>query len=127
MEFTEILEILVLTAIVIELFSLYNHHKLDNRIDAHLLESNECISKSNETTRILDEHMIRFDEHINKINEHMSRVDEHMVRFDEHINGIDEHMVRFNTNLNNINDLMIRLDEHIHALLDEHVSNRTKI
>ena len=38
MEFTSIVEILVLMAIGIEVFALYSHSKMSNRIDEHMLD-----------------------------------------------------------------------------------------
>ena len=114
----EILELIVIGAITIELFALYNHTKLSNRIDEHILENNETIANSNEMMKKLDEHMIRFDEHINGSNEHINGIDEHMIRF-------DEHLADTNTHLNNYHEMMVKLDDRIHALLDEYLKEYT--
>ena len=115
---TEILEIIVLGAIAIELFSLYRHTKLENRIDEHILDANESFAKANEMMTKVDVHMIRFDEHITRINEYMKGIDEHMIRF-------DEHLADTNTHLNNFHEIMTKLDEHVHALLNEYLKEYT--
>ncbi|UCH37144.1 MAG: hypothetical protein JSV76_05500 [Candidatus Bathyarchaeota archaeon] len=111
---TEILELIVLGAIAIELYALYHHNKMDNRIDEHILDANESFAKANEIMTRVDEHMIRFDEHITRINEYMKGIDEHMIRF-------DEHLAYTNTHLNNFHNMMTKLDDHIHSLLNEYL------
>ena len=114
----EILELIVIGAIAIELYSLYNHSKLENRIDGHILEANEALANSNEMIKKLDEHMLRYDEHINMIDEHTKGVDEHMIRF-------DEHLAETNIHLNDFHELMMKLDDHMHALLNEYLKDYT--
>ena len=99
MDFVGTIEILVLVAIAIELFALYKHTKLENRMDEHihntsdrLLRSDEIMKVLNENMMRFDEHMVRFDEHTNKVNEYVTKLDEHLIRFDEHINRLDDLM-----------------------------------
>ena len=111
---TEILELIVLGAIVVELYALYQHNKMDNRIDEHILDANESFAKANEVMTKVDEHMIRFDQHISLINEHIKGIDEHLIRFDDHLADTNFHMNRFH-------EMMTKLDDHIHALLNEYL------
>lgn len=97
LEFTEILEIIVLGAIAIELYALYSHSKLDHRIDEHILDTakhleraNTLIDKLDGRLENFDERIIRFDEHMNKLDEHITRLDEHVIRHDKQMNVIDE-------------------------------------
>ena len=46
MEFASIVEILVLMAIAIELFALYSHSKLGNRIDEYILDTDRHLERS---------------------------------------------------------------------------------
>jgi hypothetical protein len=115
---TEILELIVLGAIAIELYALYHHNKMDNRIDEHILDANESFAKANGVMTKLDEHMIRFDEHITRINEYMKGIDEHMIRFDEHLADTNIHLTNFH-------EMMMKLDDHVHALLNEYLKDYT--
>ena len=49
LELGYILELLVLGAIAIELFALYNHNKMDSRIDEHILDTDRRLEKSDWT------------------------------------------------------------------------------
>jgi len=96
LDFNGTLEILVLTAIVIELFALYNHTKLDNRIDEHVQETNDQLLRSGEIMKALDDHifkfnenMIRLDGHMEKVNEYMEKMNAQLIRYDEHMNRLD--------------------------------------
>jgi len=91
------IEILVLVAIAIEVFALYKHIKLENRMDEHIQNTSNRLLRSDEVMKVLDahmmkfdEHMVRFDEHMNKINEYLTTLDEHLLRFDEHMNRLDD-------------------------------------
>jgi len=96
-----IVEILVFVAIAIELFALYKHVKLENRMDEHIHATSDRLLRSAELVRVLDEHMMklneqmtRFDEHMAKVNEYMIRLDEHLIRFDEHVNRLDDFILK---------------------------------
>ncbi|UCH02735.1 MAG: hypothetical protein JSV20_02820 [Candidatus Bathyarchaeota archaeon] len=86
------MEIIILGAIAIELFALYNHSKLDKRIDEHIKETNKSLTLSNGLMKMLDNHMIKFDEHMTKTDEHISQLDTHIARLDEHTIKLDNHM-----------------------------------
>ena len=96
-EFVTIMEFIVFGVIAIELYALYNHSKLVNRVDEHILDTDRKLESygvriqtlSNSMSK-LDEHLIRLDEHMNKLYDQMTRYDEHMTRFDEHINRLDD-------------------------------------
>ena len=93
MEFGQILEIIVLPAITLELFALYNHTKLDHRIDEHIMEANERLAKNESLMNTLDGHMSRIDEHMSKLEEHMTKTDERMTKLDEHTHALlDEYL-----------------------------------
>ncbi|MCK5626129.1 hypothetical protein KAI11_04665, partial [Candidatus Bathyarchaeota archaeon] len=85
-EFGTIMEFIVLGAIAIELFALYNHSKLDHRIDEHILDTDRKLEK--------------YDVMINVLSNNMSKLDEHMIRYDEHMSKLDEHMNRYDQSLN---------------------------
>lgn len=96
-----IVEILVLVAIAVELFALYRHVRLENRMDDHIQEINEGLCKSDEMMKSLDnhmaklhDHMTRFDDHMDKVNEYVVRLDEHLIRFDEHVNRLDDFIMK---------------------------------
>lgn len=97
LEIEGLLETLVLIAIAIELYALYNHTKLDNRIDEHINETNIRLERSDEITKLMDDHMLRFDEH-------MIRLDEHMNNLNEYINRLSEQMVRYSEHINRLDD-----------------------
>ena len=82
-------EIIVLFAIALELFALYNHGKIDNRIDEHLLENTEHLTKNEVMMQNLSEYMSKIYEHMLKLDDHINRYDEHVVRLNEHINNLD--------------------------------------
>jgi chromosome segregation ATPase len=121
-EFGTIMEFIVLGAIGIELFALYNHSKIDNRMDEHILDTERKLEKYDVLVQVLnnnisklDEHLIRMsgyinnlDQHMNNLNEHMIRYDAHMTQYSEHMNNLDEHMIRYDG----------RLDEHVTRLDD---------
>ena len=66
MEFNQILEITVLCAIVIELFVIYSHAKLEKRIDKHLI--------------VLDNHTEKLEEHIFKLDEHIIKINKQVIK-----------------------------------------------
>lgn len=84
------IEIIVLFAIALELFALYNHTKLDNRIDEHILENTKNLTKSEVMMQNLSEYMMKVDEHLLKLDDHINRYDEHVVKLNEHINSLDD-------------------------------------
>jgi len=97
LDFNWMLEIAVLIAIAIELFALYNHTKLDNRIDEHVQKTNDQLLRSGEIMKTLDGHifkfnenMIRVDGHMEKINEYMEKMNAQLIRYDEHMNRLDD-------------------------------------
>lgn len=57
MELNSLLEIIVLIAIIVELYSLTRHAKLEQKLDEHI--------------KLLDEHMKRLDEHITRLDRHL--------------------------------------------------------
>jgi len=54
LDLTEVLELIVLSAIVIELFALHNHAKIDRRIDEHLLDTEKHLEQSDTSLFALD-------------------------------------------------------------------------
>ena len=97
LDFVGTVEILVLVAIGIEVFALYKHAKLENRmeehiqsISGHLLRSDEAMKVLDEHMNRYDEHMVRLDEHMNKLNEYIITLNEHLIRYDEHMNRLDD-------------------------------------
>ena len=90
MDFVLMIEILVLVVISIELFALYKHMKLENRMDEHLQNTADRLLRSDELMKVLDEHMIRLDEHMNKVNEYITALNDHLTRYDEHVNRLDD-------------------------------------
>jgi hypothetical protein len=68
------IEISVLVAIAIELFALYKHIKLENRMDEHIQNIADRLLRSNEIMKVLDEHMMKFDEYIPTLNDHLTRI-----------------------------------------------------
>jgi len=74
-------EIFVLVAIGIEMFALYKHTKLENRMDEHI--QNTC------------DHLLRSDKVMKALDEHINKFDEHLIRYDEHINRLDDLILKF--------------------------------
>jgi predicted Holliday junction resolvase-like endonuclease len=62
MNLTSFLEIIILIIIVIEIYVLTRHARLERKVDKHM--------------KLLDEHMKRLDEHINLLDKHMSKLEE---------------------------------------------------
>ena len=75
MEFI-VVELIVLGAIAIELYALYNHTKLDNRIDEHILDTDRNLEKHDVIIQVLSDNMTKLDEHLIRLDEHMSRLDD---------------------------------------------------
>ncbi len=97
MDFIGIVEVLVLVAIGIEVFALFKHSKLENRMEEHIQTTCDRLLRSDEKMKVLDthvsrfdEHLIRFDEHMNKLDEYITTLNEHLIRYDEHMNRIDD-------------------------------------
>ncbi len=97
MDFVVTVEISVLVAISIELFALYKHMKLENRMDEHIQNTADRLLRSDELMQVLDAHMIKFDDHMIRLDEHMNKVNtyittlnEHLIRYDEHVNRLDD-------------------------------------
>jgi septal ring factor EnvC (AmiA/AmiB activator) len=88
LEFGEILEIIVLVAISIELFALYNHTKFDKRIDEHIVEADKKLEKSNEEMKILDEHAIKLDEHMSTLEIYMTTIDKRIIELNDNLKTI---------------------------------------
>ncbi len=89
------MEFIVLGAIAIELFALYNHTKIDHRIDEHILDTDRKLEK--------------YDVMINVLSNNMSKLDEHMTRYDqslnEHMNKLDDLICKsYIQSTKNIND-----------------------
>ena len=102
LEILVIIEFLVLVAISVELFALYKHTKLANRMNEHVHDTSDRLIRSDELVRLLDEHlmkineqMTRFDEHMSRVNEYMIKLDEHLIRFDEHVNRLDNFILKY--------------------------------
>jgi hypothetical protein len=60
----ELLEITVLIVIILELFALYRHSKIDRRIDEHLVKTDTLINR-------LDIHLERFGVNLELLEEHL--------------------------------------------------------
>ena len=138
-EFGTIMEFIVLGAIAIELFALYNHSKIDNRIDEHILDTERKLEKYDVLVQVLntnmgklDDHLIRMGEYMNNLDKHMNNLGEHMIRYDAHMtqysvhmNNLDEHMRRYDAHMTQYSEHMNNLDEHMRRYdrqLDEHVN-----
>ena len=74
LEFVGTIEILVLVAIGIEVFALYKHTKLENRMEEHIQNTCDRLLRSEEVTKVMDEHMSKLDEHMVRLDEHMNKV-----------------------------------------------------
>jgi chromosome segregation ATPase len=112
MEFTSIVEILVLMAIAIEVYALYGHSKLSNRIDEHILDVDRNLERSEKTVEDLDdniskvdERMIKLDEHIHGLIDKMNGLDEHVLKLDGHMNKVDDFIWNSYFQRNQNNDL----------------------
>jgi len=88
LDFVVMIEISVLVAIAIELFALYKHIKLENRMDEHIQNIADRLLRSNEIMKVLDEHMMKFDEHMVKLDEHMNKVNEYITTLNDHLTRI---------------------------------------
>ena len=91
------IEILVIVTIVIEVFVLYKHAKLENRLYDVIRTTNDHLQKSDEVMEVLDVHMTKFDEHmvsldghLNTMNAYITTLQEHLMRYDEHMNRLDD-------------------------------------
>lgn len=62
-------EIIVLGAIAIELFTLYNHSKLDNRLDKHILNTDRNLEKNEVMMKTFCEKISNFDEHMTRLDD----------------------------------------------------------
>jgi chromosome segregation ATPase len=105
MELGTIVELIVLGAIAIELFALYNHSKFDAQIDEHILDTDRSLEKYDVMIQVLSDSMTKLNEHLIRLDEHMVRNGEQMTRYDEHLIRLDEHMTRYD-------EQMTRYDEH---------------
>ena len=101
LEFVGTIEILVLVAIGIEVFALYKHTKLENRMEEHIQNTCDRLLKTEELIKVFDEHVNKFDEHLvrldermKKVNEYMMTLNEHLIRYDEHINRLDDRIMQ---------------------------------
>lgn len=101
LDFVGTIEILVLVAIGIEVFALYKHTKLENRVDEHIQNTSDRLLRSDEVMKVLDEHVIKFDEH-------MVRLDEHMNKVNEYITTLNEHLIRYDEHMNRLDDLILK-------------------
>lgn len=99
MEAFDLLEVLVLGAIIIELLALYKHIKFDKRMDEHIRDTNERLEKSDRIIEILDEHILRFDEHIKKVDKKMFNTTKFMEK-------LEKEMVIYSENINKLDDLI---------------------
>jgi len=90
LDFIGIVEVLVLVAIGIEVFALFKHSKLENRMEEHIQTTCDRLLRSDEKMKVLDTHVSRFDEHMNKLDEYITTLNEHLIRYDEHMNRIDD-------------------------------------
>lgn len=84
-------------AIAIEVFALYSHSKLSNRIDEHIVEVDRNLERNDSSIEDLDENiskigdrMIILDEHISGLVDRMNRLDEHVIKLDGHMNRLDD-------------------------------------
>jgi len=92
------LEIFVLVAISIELYALYNHTKLDRRMDKHIKNNNMRLEESERMIRLLDEHII-------KLNKHISRLDNRLDKMDERIDELCEQMIKYSEEMKAFNNI----------------------
>ncbi len=122
MEFESIMELLVLGAIALELFALYNHTKIDNRIDEHILDTERKLEKYDVLVQVLNNNMSNLDEHLTRMGEQINNLDKHMNNLDEHMIRYDAHMTQYSNHINKLDDHMNRydrsLDEHMNRLDD---------
>lgn len=70
-----ILEITVLCAIAVEIYALYIHGRLEHRLDEHVLETEQKLTK--------------FDVHVSLLDERMNRLAEYLARLDELLKQLD--------------------------------------
>jgi hypothetical protein len=86
MDFSELLELTVLAAIAIELFSLYWYSRFYHKIEDRVREAvDRHLEKSNALIKILDEHINKLDIHTSKLDEHIKIYEEHMSKLDAHL------------------------------------------
>jgi hypothetical protein len=79
MDFSDLLELTVLAAIAIELFSLYWYSRFYHTIEDRVREAiDRHLEKSNVLIKILDEHIDKLDAHTSKLDEHIKIYTEHM-------------------------------------------------
>jgi hypothetical protein len=69
MEINMLLEIIVLIFIIIEIYSLVRHTKLEHRVEEHM--------------ELLDEHIKHLDEHVKQLDEHCVMLIGDLERADE--------------------------------------------
>lgn len=113
MELGIVLEIIVLGAIAIELFALYNHSKFDHQIDEHILETDRNLEKYDVLIQILSDNMRKLDDHLIRLDEHMTRIDEHVSRYDEHLIRIDEHLSKYDVQMSRYDEHMSRYEQRL--------------
>ncbi|MBS7657109.1 MAG: hypothetical protein QXI71_02105 [Candidatus Bathyarchaeia archaeon] len=92
------LEILVLAAISIELYALYNHTKLDKRMDKHINDTNVRLEESDRMIKVLDEHII-------ELNKHITRLDKQMNKMDERIDELNGQMIKYSEEIKTLNKI----------------------
>ena len=85
-----VVEIIVIFAIASELFTLYNHTKLDKRIDEHILKNTENLIKNDTIMKNLNRYMLKVDQHILKLDDQIRNYDTHVVRLNEHVDDLDD-------------------------------------
>ncbi|MBS7615285.1 hypothetical protein KEJ18_06115 [Candidatus Bathyarchaeota archaeon] len=98
MNFNGYLEIFVLVAILIELYALYNHTKLDRRMDKHINDTNVRLEESDRMIKLLDEHII-------KINKNITRLDKQISKIDECMHELSEQMIKHSEELKALNNI----------------------
>jgi hypothetical protein len=84
------IKIIVLMAIALELFALYRHSKLDNKMDKHIVENTRNLKESEQIILNMNAYIMKVDEHMLKLDKHINRYDKHVVILNEHINRLDD-------------------------------------
>ncbi|UCD96684.1 MAG: hypothetical protein JSV35_01125 [Candidatus Bathyarchaeota archaeon] len=94
MDIIGVVEILILIAIGIEVFALFKHSKLENKMEEHIQATCDRLLRADEKMKVLDTHVERFDEHLIRLDEHMSKLDEYISALNEHLIRYDERRTR---------------------------------
>lgn len=72
MELNSLLEIIVLIAIILEIYALFRHAQLEHKVNAHM--------------ELLDEHMMQLTKHIDQTKTNLDRTNKYLetkIKFEE--------------------------------------------